>query len=917
MKKKLKTIFNKKLTSILVSSLFFMLFLILFSHFVQAASLTFSIQEDTVDENTDIHFEFNMTGADHYEFKWKDVNNGDVWSSDWEYLAATSCSFNATGCQVKLPVGSYEFSVRACSDSASVYCSGGVEDQLVVTQASATTTATTSTSTATTTNQPTNFYFAIQESTLKPGEDMHYKYYADGADHYEYYWRLKDGDWSTSTIFSNNNCPAYSNQCIFNVTASGDYDYMARACAGSGIGEDCTINVMDLEGVSVESQAYPTNRIFELQSNTVNIGDSLYFKYSADGAHHYKYMYRVAGDSWGSNWTSLGSNICSYSDSDCQVKIDIPGTYDIRLAACGDSGINYCLSSIETVVVGSPIATIATIAKVASATQPTNLIFAVQEPTVALGEDVHYMYFANGADHYEYRWGLTSETLSDAWEVLPNDPDCSYYNENCKLITSTAGVYQYEVRACTGSGTGEDCTNGAIAYNTVTDPAGATASQSCGDCGSGILNFCDSSECSLISPSCQFVSGTLTTLWAGSCTDLGIVSKLSKSMTSDNCDSCSGDSCTQAICEALGSCYFSPKSPAWVSPYVASNSCNAETSHVNNPGRIPVGVALTSGNGPYFVLNSSEAYFYAYDQYLLNYGNRDAISYESTAGDIVVSVSQMEMINLDTNPDWTERTDLYTRVGYSGCGNGEGMENLWRFYNSSTNLHAFGLSKDESYLNGLGYSKEATSIGCVEAGNISLSQFFSGATAVTITDTCTADDVTCYTTAFNNACATQSSLQTCDGGYYWVDSQSISVGGQSWAVTLCTSGKQWQSTAISGCDYGVAVTTTPTSNSLPTGTLTSTSCSNGAVTVTGSASDPDDTSTPTALHVYKDTELLGSCTTGTADVFSCGFSGVLDGTYSITVYAIDHEDATQNFSFNGAQPVTCETDLGCGGAGCP
>jgi cysteine-rich repeat protein len=66
-------------------------------------------------------------------------------------------------------------------------------------------------------------------------------------------------------------------------------------------------------------------------------------------------MHRLSGGNWPSIWTSLYSAPCSYSDAWCKTQLTTPGTYEFKLAACGDSSTNYCLSKTQSIVVNTPI----------------------------------------------------------------------------------------------------------------------------------------------------------------------------------------------------------------------------------------------------------------------------------------------------------------------------------------------------------------------------------------------------------------------------------------------------------------------------------------------------------------------------------------------------------------------------------
>gem|GEM_PF-3797708 len=201
-----------------------------------------------------------------------------------------------------------------------------------------------------------SLYFEIEDTSINVGDKVRWKYLTTplAADHYEFRKRLEGSDtWSNWAKLPAGDCTSYNDACSEIQNTPGVFEMQVKACGNPGLGSDCTTAIQQKWGV--ESAAYPTNRVFELQDSSVNVWEDIYFKYSADGANHYKFMYKESTGTWGTAWTPLLSAPCSYTDAWCKTQLTTPGTYDFKLAACGDSTANYCLSKTQSIVVNTPI----------------------------------------------------------------------------------------------------------------------------------------------------------------------------------------------------------------------------------------------------------------------------------------------------------------------------------------------------------------------------------------------------------------------------------------------------------------------------------------------------------------------------------------------------------------------------------
>ncbi|MFH0808132.1 MAG: hypothetical protein V1888_00770 [archaeon] len=401
---------------------------------------SFSIQEDSVDVGSIAHYEYssNYPGVNHYEMRWK--NSGASWIDNWAVFSTDSCSYGKTGCSTPMnDAGSFDFQVRACtSASLGAGCSSGSNSDSITVNAVL--------------EKPLKPIFSIQESSTSSGSPVSFMYTSSGSTYHQANTKV-GGVWTGWINLETASCPSYSSPgCTVTIPSNnptGIYSYKVRGCNSVGCGDESDTDIIVLLDTVSATFNIPTGLTFSIMESSLNVGESVSYRYVANAANHYEMQYKDALNTGWSDWIFLSNNSCSYSQVGCKSVQNVPGTYYFQMRACGDLSGNYCTSpsaSDSIAVTGSIV--------VPTVSVPVVPSFNIDESSVTKGSTFTYDYNTSGASvYYQMQWIPSGGSWANAiWQNIGNNSCINCISGSQDI----PGIYYYRIRAC-GESIGNYC----------------------------------------------------------------------------------------------------------------------------------------------------------------------------------------------------------------------------------------------------------------------------------------------------------------------------------------------------------------------------------------------------------------------------------------------------------------------------
>ncbi|MFH0808131.1 MAG: hypothetical protein V1888_00765 [archaeon] len=189
----------------------------------------------------------------------------------------------------------------------------------------------------------------------------------------------------------------------------------------------------------------PTSFSFDINQDSISIGEVFTYDYSAKGVNHYKMRWIGGSNNNWSDWMNLDNDSCVKCSS--VVSLSEVGVYYFEVRACGGSENGSYCTDIKSDSLNVPSAIISTLI-------PTSFSFDINQDSISMDEVFTYDYSAKGVNHYEMRW-ISGENLAwSDWLDLKNDSCSKCYSG----ASFKPGNYYFEVRAC-GDSSDSYCTN--------------------------------------------------------------------------------------------------------------------------------------------------------------------------------------------------------------------------------------------------------------------------------------------------------------------------------------------------------------------------------------------------------------------------------------------------------------------------